>query len=320
MRSEDQRGLGYLYGNKQNGGFKWDVLNIIISLNILIFFLQSAGFGIFDGNRNAGGLTWDGLNTGYIWLLFTYAFLHDGIFHLVFNLLIVWMCGRVVLDTIKTKRFLVLYFVGVICAALFQLIYNKILVVTGLVLTDSILIGASGGAMTLLLAFTTLMPFQEVNILLFFVWPIKTTGRNLARGILLVTVALVFVSLVFQILGKNFLLISNVAHMAHLGGALFGYFYMKQCLETSLFKSNDYVKSTISNVSKLPVYIKAPFQKKFPKNIVKLKNVKNTKLDKKALSKQVDIILDKISVSGISSLTAEEKKILEEGSKLLSDN
>lgn len=135
-----------------------------------------------------------------IWQLVTYAFLHGGLLHIVFNMFGLVMFGNELERVFGTRRFLVFYFASVVSASLVQLMVNDHL---GQVAPT---VGASGGVFGLVLGFAWLFP--ERRIMLIFP-PIPMPAR---------VFALVFAGL------ELYLGFSRpdggVAHFAHLGGML----------------------------------------------------------------------------------------------------
>lgn len=143
-----------------------------------------------------------------IWQLFTYMFLHDpnGFTHILFNMLTLWMFGADVERTWGTKRFLEYYFLcgvgAAICVVLANLLFGS----------GGTTIGASGALFGVLLAFGMLFPDRQ--ILFSFLFPIKAKYAVMIFG------AIAFLSS-FAAPG------GPVSHLAHLGGMLFGYFYIR---------------------------------------------------------------------------------------------
>ena len=141
----------------------------------------------------------------FLWQLATYIFLHGGVFHLLFNLLALWMFGGELENYFGSKKFLryfLFYGIGAgICTVLFTPAgYQSIPV-----------IGASGAIYGILLAFGWLFPDRPIYI--YFLFPIP------ARYFVIIFGLIEFFSSMEQPGG-------GVAHLTHLGGLLFGLFYM----------------------------------------------------------------------------------------------
>jgi membrane associated rhomboid family serine protease len=139
-------------------------------------------------------------------------FLHDpyGFGHILFNMLMLWMFGKDLENVWGTKRFLQYYFLcGIgagICVIAGNAMFGEMNVRT---------IGASGAIYGLLLAFGMLFP--DVTVLFSFLFPIK------AKYFVMIIGAIAFLSTLGDTGG-------GVSHVAHLGGMVFGYFYLKSRL------------------------------------------------------------------------------------------
>jgi membrane associated rhomboid family serine protease len=144
-----------------------------------------------------------------VWQFVTYLFLHSpgGFDHILLNMLSLWMFGKDLENTWGTRRFLQYYFfcgigAGVLAVILNLLFGNR----------DSWTIGASGAIYGLLLAFGVLFP--DAKILFNFLFPIK------AKYFVMIVGAISFM-MTFRQTGDS------VSHVAHLGGMLFGFLYIK---------------------------------------------------------------------------------------------
>ena len=144
-----------------------------------------------------------------LWQLFTYMFLHGGIWHLIFNMLTLWMFGSPLESDWGTRRFLKYYFLCGVAAGVCVLAAN---IAVGDWGTPTL--GASGAIFGLLVAFGVLYPNQTV--LMNFLFPIKAKY-------MVIIYAAVELLLTF---GPN----TGVSTVAHLGGMAFGYLYLKRRL------------------------------------------------------------------------------------------
>jgi membrane associated rhomboid family serine protease len=136
------------------------------------------------------------------WQLVSYAFLHSGLTHILFNMIALYMFGAALEQWFGTQRFCVYYFVCVMAAAGAQL------AVTAAMHSDSPTLGASGGIFGLLLAFAWYFPRQRIMLLIPPI-PMPAWLFVLAYGLL---------ELVLGVTGS----MADVAHFAHLGGMLGG--------------------------------------------------------------------------------------------------
>ena len=163
--------------------------------------LTSDLFALYSLNANQyvnGGQFWP-------WQLVTYGFMHatDGIYHILFNMLALWIFGREMEHVMGSQRFLIYWFVCVIGAGLTQLLVS---VITG---QPSVTVGASGGVFGLLLAFAMTFP-NRIIVLLIPPIPMKAKYFVLIYGL---------ITLYLGFSGGG----SRIAHFAHLGGMLFGF-------------------------------------------------------------------------------------------------
>jgi membrane associated rhomboid family serine protease len=147
---------------------------------------------------------------GQIWQLVTYSVLHLNILHLLGNMIGLWMFGSAIESAWGTRRFLELYWVGVVGAAVttVALSYTHLLGDP----TKST-IGASGGVFAILIAFGVLFGDQEIMMIPF---PFLIKAKYFV-GILIV------VTLAFAMAGGG-----QVAYVAHLGGLFFGWLYVRR--------------------------------------------------------------------------------------------
>ncbi|MCI0354763.1 MAG: rhomboid family intramembrane serine protease [Acidobacteria bacterium] len=145
---------------------------------------------------------------GWIWQVVSYAFLHSGLFHLIYNMFALWMFGTELESVWGRRRFLQLYFVSLAGAALVTLG----MALTGVLVSMAVpTVGASGAAYGILAAYATI--FGERRIIIFPL-PIPLKAKHWI-------LFLVFLSVIGALEGGG-----NVAHVAHLGGLLFGYLYV----------------------------------------------------------------------------------------------
>ena len=142
----------------------------------------------------------------YVWQLVTYMFLHASITHILFNMLTLWMFGMQLERDWGSRQFLKFYFYCGIAAGVCVLGVNMLL---GYWYTPTV--GASGAIFGLLVAFGVMYPNQTV--LMYFLFPIK------AKYLVMIFVAIELL-LTF---GPN----TSVSTIAHLGGAAFGFVYLK---------------------------------------------------------------------------------------------
>lgn len=220
------------------------------------------------------------------WTLITYAFLHHGFLHLFFNMMVLNFSSRLFLTFFTQKQYLGLYFLS--------MIFSGVCFVFGFYFMQqhSLLVGASGAIMALLVATTTYQPLMDIRLLL------------------IGNVKLWHITAVILILDLMQVLIENTGgHIAHLSGAFFGFLYIK-LLQNGTDLSR-IVNSILEFFANLFSPKKATPFKKVHVNVKRPEVKRNSKIvTKDKTQQQIDEILDKISQSGYDSLTKEEKEFL----------
>ena len=185
-------------------GVKWLIISNVAIYIVYFFGSYFRGEPIFDSLI----LQPSAVMHGAVWQLVTYLFLHSlgSIWHLLFNMLTLWMFGAPVEQTWGTRRFLQYYFIcGVgagICVVVANMLFGD---------PHQRVLGASGAIYGLLLAYGMLFPNQTV--LFSFLFPIK------AKYMVMIFGGIAFLS--------SFQTGSTVSNLAHLGGMIFGFAYIK---------------------------------------------------------------------------------------------
>ena len=221
------------------------------------------------------------------WTLITYSFLHSGFFHLFFNMYIFLFTSRLFLNLFKSNSLLNVYFLGVIFGGLlFLFSYNFFPAFEN---SKPYMIGSSAGVMSLLIFMSTYSPNLEVRLIIF-------------------NIKLLYIGIAFMMLDVIQIPYGNAGgHIAHLGGALLGFFYANKLkngvdiglpFERIIFKLFNLFQF---NKTKMNVAFKNKSNKKFSG-----RNDNNSKTHQK----KIDEILDKISSSGYESLSKKEKDFL----------
>ena len=182
------------------------VLLGLIGVNVIAFvaqvFLDAYQPGFV---REYLALSDRGVHAAYGWQFFTATFLHDGPWHLVGNMLILYLLGRDVESIIGQRQFLFLYLAGVAAGELGHLF---------LMPATSVLFAASGGVAAVLVAYATILPELELTSTILLLLPVRFKAKYLAYGAF--AIALWGVTL-----DRN----GAVAHSAYLGGMVAGWFY-----------------------------------------------------------------------------------------------
>lgn len=282
---------------------KGSVLTKLIYINLGVFVLVGILFLLFFLLTQAAPYTYkrmafDNSILSYVmvnsslpdlllkpWSILTYMFLHTGFFHLLFNIIMLYWFGRLYQNYFTDKQLLTTYFLGGISgAALYILAYNFLPA-----FQHSDMLGASAAVTAIVFSVCLYAPNQSIR--LFFIGEVK-----------LKYIALFYVVLdVLQIAGDN-----PGGHIAHLGGALYGYFFAMQ-----IRKGKDSGK-WFSNISDwvVTVFKPGPKMKVAYKNQARNMSDEEYNHQKAITQKEIDSILDKIAKSGYDSLSKKEKETL----------
>lgn len=289
------------------GGFSVfpPVIKNLLIINVAVFFIQILGSEIIVSGKTPLsqvliqyfalipiGTFADA--SFYPWQLITYQFMHGGLGHIFFNMFALWMFGMEIENMWGPKKFLLFYLGSGVVAGLCHLFISPLL---GASLAPTI--GASGAVYAVLIGFALFFPNRYIYLYLLI--PVKAKY-------------LIGFLIVFEFLAINSAH-SNIAHLAHLGGALTGFLFiwfdksshidLKAMIRRNRFKQSSPSGSVFDIFTKSKDVQEAKYYD--------IKDSKEDKLD--VTQEEIDRILDKISQSGYENLTAREKKILFEASK-----
>lgn len=297
---------GYYSGGGYGGGFSgrsdaWAIKRIIIAC-VVVFVLQNMFPGSIQRGPNgievSRGLTgwldlnWDGLMSLQLWRVFTYGFCHStaGLAHIFFNMFGLWIFGRSIEVIYGPRETLAFFLATVGISGLTEVVLQHF---SG---GSPSVIGASGGVFGVLILTTMHFPRTLVQFLLI---PFSFELRWLALG---------YVALdVWRVLAGG----SNIASLAHLSGAAFGYFYFKSGLRLTGGRQSGRPSNSLG------AWLKSRLTRRSP--AVRNPDQKNVRLyappSPDQLESEVDRILEKINQSGRDSLTAEENELLLQASQ-----
>ena len=297
----------YLMGQDASGSYK---LNDILGLH----FFMASDFHIYQ--------------------LFTYMFMHGGFEHIIFNMFALWMFGCVVERVWGPKKFLFYYITCGVGAGLFQEAAQYVTylvqdlgayevvntgtarIAMGEYLNMWTTVGASGAIYAILLAFGMIYPNERIFI---FPLPIPIKAKYFVIGYAAIEL--------FSALATTG---DGVAHIAHLGGMVFGFFMIRHWRKqvdggyhgSSTADAFDKLRGMFGGRNK-----KSNFSYTRNDNYARnngyqqdnyttdFKPCDDDEASKKAAQKEIDRILDKIRKSGYDSLTKEEKQMLFNQSK-----
>ena len=224
------------------------------------------------------------------WTIVTYMFLHEGFLHILFNMLWLYWFGQIFLSYFDDKKLLSVYLVGGLAGAALYILAFNVFPVFEQITPISFALGASASVIAIVIATSVYAPNHKINLMFF--------GPVALKYIALVTILIDVLSIASSNAG---------GHIAHLGGALFGYLYISQLKRgKNMTKGFDHFMDKIFSLFKPRPKIKVTYKR--PMTDME----RDIEYNKAQAAKQEDIdkILDKIAKSGYSSLTKKEKEIL----------
>ena len=215
------------------------------------------------------------------WTIFTYGFLHVGFLHILLNLIALFYIGNLFLEYFTAKQLLSFYILGTLFGGIIFLVSYNYFPAFSKEIDRSILLGASAGISAIFVGIATYMPNYQLKIR--FIGFVK----------------LWYLAAIWVVLDVIQIPISNPGgHLAHLGGALFGFLYVNQASNKKIdFWSK--ISSVFSSKTK-------PLKTVYKSD---KKTTKNTK-SHSPNQQEIDTILDKIGKSGYDTLTKAEKDFL----------
>jgi membrane associated rhomboid family serine protease len=258
------------------------IITQLIIINCIVYFLCA-----FTGELGLRlqfqlALTPDGIRHFQFWRLGTYMFTHAGFWHLFFNMYGLHIFGQLLERPLGPKRFMILYLVSGLIGGGFWLLANWN--------QNAACVGASGSLFGIMVAAG--MAFPHVTfVLLFPPIPVKLW-------------VLVWVYCIIEIFSLSNVG-SNIAHLAHLGGALGGFIYMRRlgC------------KVTVPNIPGVKRFFS--FLKPRPKPKTFQRSTDNWADDDPIDSAELDRVLDRIAAVGYDKLTEDERALLRRASEKL---
>ena len=279
-----------------------NMVNRLIAVNVAVFLIISLfNFGSFVTNyaypkswlTNELGLpaSWHSL-LFHPWSIITYAFTHEAFLHILFNMLWLYWLGNIFSDFLGNKRLLPVYLMGSVAGGVLYVLAYNLLPVFRPEVNSAICIGASAGVLAIVIAAATQVP--DYTVYLMFIGPVKL------KWIALITISLDVISIPSENAG---------GHIAHLGGALFGFAFVKQVQNGNdwtapLNRFFDWVTVLFQKIPGMRVSYSFPDKKQ-----------KRTEKVKDKKQEHIDAILDKIAKEGYENLTREEKDFLFNASK-----
>lgn len=222
------------------------------------------------------------------WTFVTYMFVHAGLLHLLGNMLMLFVFGPAVEHRLGGRAFLLYYLYCGIGAAVLSLVLSGIM-------PTAPIVGASGAVLGVGVAFALLWPDAEL-----LVFPLPMPVK--ARTFILVLIGL---DIIFSQLTPD----DGVAHLAHVGGAGFGYLFFR--LQALSRRHPHPPPRAVERVVMVQSGAAEPDQHRTPPAPIRPRR----RADADPVAAEVDRVLDKISEQGMNSLTAAERRFLDEVSR-----
>lgn len=219
------------------------------------------------------------------WTLVTYMFVHGGIFHLLFNMLGLFFFGPPLEERWGSREFVQFYLIAGLGGAVLSLVFPQ-----------QPIIGASAAIYGVLVAFAMYWPDNPIYI--WGIFPVK------AKWLVGFMIAL---SVFYTVSGGS----AGIAHLAHLGGAAAAFVYLKSRWAPSPFGPTP--RKRRATMRKWRVLSGGDDESSPPKPAAS--GNRRAAREARDLLDDVDKILDKISAGGLASLTAEERRRLDEASR-----
>jgi len=262
----------------------------IILINVIVFLLvniadQAIRFS-GDGHSLVYWLALPGdviLALAHGWTFLTYMFLHEGLMHILFNMLWLYWLGKIFVEYVGSKRLVAVYLLGGISGGIL-FTFTSMLFPT--YFGNTFLLGASAGVMAVVIATAILLPDYIIHLMFF--------GGVRLKYLALASFILTSLLDISQNTGGK---------ISHIGGALFGLVFMLQYkngndITKPVTAFLDWIADFFSGRSK----IKVSYSGKTSDD--------DYNANQKAKQQKIDRILDKISKSGYEALTKEEKDFL----------
>lgn len=279
-------------------------LNQLMLVNVMVFLLVlfvRIGFNIAGEEGRVGFAAFTEAlsfhsNTQYLlthpWILLTHMFLHIGIWHLIWNMLMLYWFGNIVGDLIGNRVILPLYLVAGLMGVFSIYVFSQIFAYPS---AEVIAFGASAAVMGFVLAATIIAPDFLMHLIL--IGPVK-----------LKYIALVVVLLDLVGLAEN----SNTGgHIGHLGGGLGGILFIWWLKNGSALPGWPFRNKPETKIIPIRKTVSAPATSRKSSPV----KPKTAEADEDQVRNEIDRILDKIRTKGMDSLTQEERNTLEKASK-----
>lgn len=292
----------YMRGRQSSRWAEWfwsDAVTLLVGINVVVFVLQVV---FNDGLPFAwGALSIEALAEGRVWTLFTHMFLHEGIFHILVNVLMIFFTGKALQSLLGAKNLLYVYFLSGLGGALMEM---------GLGWASAepkAMVGASACAFGLLMGLAVMLPQEKVTAMIYFIIPLRMKLWNLAM-------LFMGVSVVLGVLQMLSIMPTNIANFAHVGGGLSGWWFVRTLGYGGGPVSYDRLWKERQRREKgreLAGVHRRRSTREVVAQRVEEAVVPEGQSTKEFIEREIDPILDKIAAQGIASLTQAERQLLE---------
>ena len=256
----------------------YNILYVLIGLNVLAFLLIPMGTRLWLYDL---ALSSHGIQRLKLWQFATYMFLHAGFSQILFNMWGLYLFGSLILPVLGQTRFLILYFLSGISGALLWLSLNWN--------SNVPIVGASGAVFGVMMGAAMLFPGMRIQLLF---PPIPMQMKTFVMVYAIIEIA-------SEISNSQ----AGIAHLAHLGGFFSAYLYLRTVYRDRVW---DMFAAVRTFFKRTPTSTRQS-GKTLPKG---WQVYTNPPASQPVSQDEVDRILDKISASGLQSLTSEELQTL----------
>ena len=236
------------------------------------------------------------------WTVVSYMFVHAGIWHILFNMLLFYWFAQIFSGFYSSRQQLGLYLLGGLFGASFYLLFYNLFPYFNAVVDDSYLVGASASVLAIVVAAAVTAPNYNLNLLL--IGPVKL------KYIALVSIAIDLYSVRSANAG---------GHIAHLGGALAGYLFVSNIKNSKdiTFWVQSVVDRVVDFFGKKSGKARMRVKYRRPKTAAKARPETDEQYRNRRAADQIEVdrILDKIKRGGYDSLSKAEKRTLFEAGK-----
>lgn len=262
-----------------------NIVEKLIYIHIGVFILTSLLSVFSKQNESNIIIQWFSLNSDFDffitkpWTIISYGFLHANFLHILFNSIMLYYFGNLFIQYFTQKQLLTFFLLGTLAGGfIFLLGYSYIPFLSNQAIP---MVGASAGVSAIIIGIATYMPNYQLKL-------------RLIGSVKLWHIAAFYIFLdVLQLSGNN-----AGGHLAHLGGAIFGFLYVNQGSTTKL--------SFWDKISSFFASKRKPLKTVYKSKKTSTKKQANTTYKQQ----KINVILDKISKSGYDTLSKDEKDFL----------